>query len=137
MGDLSSIWCCFMKLKFLAGEFAICQLLPDQQLPVWDSDQQHTELLATIRTPQELTIVCSQSVVPQGPKSSLGWRCFRVEGTLGFDVVGVIARLSELLANANIPIFVISTYNTDYVLIPGGKQHSAARTLENAGYEIV
>ena len=86
--------------------------------------------------PEELTIVCSQSVVPPECQSSLGWRCFRITGTLDFDVVGVIAKLGELLANAEIPIFVISTYDTDYVLMPGAKQPAAARVLENAGYEI-
>ena len=126
-----------MKLKFLTGEFVICQLLPDQQLPDWVSGHEKTELLATIRTPEELTIVCSQSVVPTESQSSPGWRCFRIEGKLSFDIVGVIATLSELLANADIPIFVVSTYDTDYVLMPGVKQQSAAMVLEEAGYEIV
>ena len=60
-----------------------------------------------------------------------------IQGKLSFDIVGVVAKLSELLANADIPIFVVSTYDTDYVLMPGVKQQSAAMVLEEAGYEIV
>ena len=126
-----------MKLKFLSGEFAICQFLPDQQLPEWVSRPRNFGILATIWTPDEVTVVCTQEDIPHGTKSSCGWHCFRVEGTLDFGVVGVIARLSELLAQAEIPIFVISTYNTDYVLIPGRQQQTAAKVLQNAGYEIV
>jgi hypothetical protein len=126
-----------MKLKFLAGEFAICQFSPDQQIPDWVSSETNGELLATMKTAEELTIVCSQVGVPEGTKSSLGWRCFRVDQTLSFDMVGVIAKLTELLALAKIPVFVISTYNTDYVLIPGPQQQTATRELEKAGYDIV
>lgn len=126
-----------MKLKFLAGEYAICQFSPDQQIPDWILDTP-SELLATMKTADELTVVfCPQNVMPEGTKSSLGWCCFRIDETLSFDQVGVIAKLTAQLAHTKIPVFVVSTYNTDYVLIPGPRQQQAKRELKKAGYDIV
>lgn len=126
-----------MKLKFLSSEFAICQLLPDEPKPDWANQAVSGEFLTTISTKEELTIVCSQACVPNGQRSSRGWSCFRIQETLDFDVVGVIAKLSQSLADAKIPVFVISSYNTDYVLIPKSKRQSATLELEKAGYQFV
>ena len=112
-----------MKLKSLDERFAICQLPADREIPAWVTKAASPELLATIKTAAELTVVCAEICVPPGIQANRGWFCFRIEQTLDFDVVGVIAKLSQRLANVQIPIFVVSTYNTDYVLIPGTQRH--------------
>ncbi len=126
-----------MKLKFLEGSFAICQLPLDQEIPEWAAKAASSEFLATIQTAAEITVVCAEFCLPAGFQASRGWSCFRIDQTLDFDVVGVIANLSHRLADVQIPIFVVSTYNTDYVLIPSSQRHSAMLELEKAAYDFV
>lgn len=93
---------------------AVCQLPPASPLPDWI----HTSsFVAITRTAEELSVVCQQQVVPNDVKKVDNWRMFKVEGPLDFSQVGVISSLATPLAESKIPIFVISTYNTDYLLV--------------------
>ncbi len=121
-----------MKLRFLDGEFAVCQLDGNSEIPDWGKG----DFVATVRAPGELTIVCPQSSVPGNVKSSRAWRCFQFVETMDFGMIGVIARLGQVLADVEISIFVISTFNTDYVLIPRSKVQLATSQLVQAGYEF-
>lgn len=69
------------------------------------------------QTEDELSVVCDQSVVPADVKKTEGWRAFKVEGPLDFSQVGILSSLARPLAEDQIPIFVISTYDTDYLLV--------------------
>ncbi len=89
------------------------------------------------KTDEEISIVHDKDYkLDNVIEESNYWRCFRVEEQLDFDLIGIIKRISTLLANNNIPIFVVSTYNTDYVLV---KEENFAKTLdilEKNNYEI-
>jgi hypothetical protein len=120
-----------LNLTVLQDEFSVWRLAADAPLPPIEAGG----LLSITRTDDELSIV-SSSNVPAGVTAETGWRCLRVEGPLSFELTGVIGDLSAPLARAEIPIFVISTYNTDYVLVKATDLESACSALRDEGYTV-
>jgi hypothetical protein len=120
-----------LNLTVLQDEFSVWRLAADAPLPPIEAGG----LLSITRTDDELSIV-SSSIVPAGVTAETGWRCLRVEGPLSFELTGVIGDLSAPLARAGIPIFVISTYNTDYVLVKATDLESACSALRDEGYTV-
>jgi len=118
----------------LEGELANCRLPPDAEVPRWASAG---ALNAVTRTAEELSIVCASASVPDGLIASFGWRALRVAGTLEHSMTGILASLATPLAAAEIPIFVISTYDTDYVLVPADRLPQARAVLLAAGHRLV
>ena len=89
------------------------------------------------RTDEEISLVCrTVDVPPNTIERSDGWRAFRIKGTLDFSLVGILARISSILAESRIGIFAVSTYNTDYILVREADFGSALSALEARGYEI-
>lgn len=88
------------------------------------------------RTPEELSVVCSEEHVPEGVEAERGWRAFGLEGPLDFSIVGVLASVASPLAAAGISIFAVSTYDTDYVLVKGALLETATAALRKAGHEV-
>ena len=86
-------------------------------------------LVGATRTGEELSILCREERVPDGVKAERGWRAFRVEGVVDFTLFGILARIAVPLAQAHLPIFAISTYNTDYVLVRADDLDKAADVL--------
>lgn len=118
-----------MRLVPLAGTFAICRLPADAPLPAWVFHAGAT-LYSVTRTPDELSIVCDQDDVPPSiERVERGWRAFQLQGPVPFDVVGVIARLSGALAALGMPVFVVSTYDTDLVLVRESDEERAIQAL--------
>jgi hypothetical protein len=120
-----------LNLTVLQDEFSVWRLAADAPLPSIEAGG----LLSITRTDNELSIV-SSSNVPAGVTAETGWRCLRVEGPLSFELTGVLADLSAPLARAGIPIFVISTYDTDYVLVKVTDLESACSALRDEGYTV-
>jgi hypothetical protein len=84
-----------------------------------------------------LSIVCAENHVASDEcRAEPGWRCLRVSGTLDFETVGVIAALSTVLAVAKISLFVVSTYNTDYLLVRQDDLSSAIAALVEDGHTV-
>lgn len=120
-----------MKLKLLPGEFTVCQPKLPADVPVGD------DFWFLAKTDEELSLVCRTESVPgEILKSEPGWRMLRVEGVLEFSLTGILARLSGVLADAGVPIFAVSTYNTDYILIKTTSLAAALNALRRAGYGI-
>jgi hypothetical protein len=88
------------------------------------------------RTEGELSIVSSSADVPAGVTSETGWRCLRVEGPLSFELTGIVADLSAPLARAGVPIFVVSTYDTDYLMVKAADLENACTTLRDEGFVV-
>ncbi|MBR5328969.1 MAG: ACT domain-containing protein [Firmicutes bacterium] len=89
-------------------------------------------------TADEISLVCATDVVPDGVLAREdGWKAFRVEGTLDFSLIGILARISAILAAEQIGIFVVSTYNTDYVLTKAEDFERALQTLAATGYDVL
>ena len=89
------------------------------------------------RTDEELSLVCETEHTPEDTLAREdGWRGFRIVGTLDFSLVGILAKLSGILAEANIGLFAVSTYNTDYILVKAGDLDRAIDALERKGWVI-
>jgi len=117
-----------ISLRWLDGRFAFCRLdsSSDKAAPR-EFDSQ--EFLAIIRTPTEMAMVCAEDQAPDGAVVEPGWVGLRVVGTLEFEMVGIISRLATTLANAAIPIFVMSTFDTDYVFVQQSNAAAADQAL--------
>lgn len=89
------------------------------------------------RTDQEKSLVCPTSLVPDNTLvRDDGWRTFRICGELDFSLIGILAKISKILADNAIGIFAISTYNTDYILTKADNFDKSLKVLADAGYEI-
>jgi len=121
-----------LKFRQLPGLFAICQLPAAQPIPEWAASDQ---FFSVTRTQEELSIVGPQASVPAEVKADRGWICLKLQGPFPFSQTGVLSSfIGPLSANA-IPIFAISTYDTDYVLIKEGFRATALMVLQAAGHE--
>ena len=125
-----------MPLKFrrLPATFAICRLAPNAPVPEAIVD---TPFVCITRTTEELSIVCPANRLPQNAKCELPWICFKLEGPFPFSLTGVLASVIDPLAQGGIPIFAISTFDTDYVLVKEEFAESALKTLQAAGHELI
>ncbi len=124
-----------MDLDLHVGELAVCRLGPDDDVPAW-ATAVGRPLHAVTRTAQELSIVTAADLVPDEAVAERGWRAFAVRGPLDFALTGVLARLAHPLAAAGVPIFVVSTYDTDWLLIPGERLEDAWEALTAAGHRV-
>jgi len=123
-----------LRLTLLDGTLAVCRLPADAPVPGWTA---HGHFLSITRTHDELSIVCLQEAVPEDVPSEPGWRALRVDGPLAFSMVGVLASLLNPLAEAGVSVFVLSTFDTDYLLIKEENLKRAINELERAGHQIV
>ncbi len=123
-----------IRLSLLPVSLAVCQLPSQATVPTWLKSD---DLLAVIRTKEELTIVCDAECVPAGVVVEAGWRCWKVQGPLDFSLVGVLAGLANALAQAGVSIFVVSTYATDYILVKNSNLSRSREALMQKGYQIL
>ena len=120
------------SLRALPGTFAISRLAADAPIPSWPRG----EFISISRTPDELSIVSSDDAIPGDVTSERGWRCLAVAGPIPFEVTGVAARLTAPLAAAAIPLFLVSTFDTDYLLVKQELFERATAVLREAGWEV-
>ena len=124
-----------MRLSRLDGSFAVCRLDADGGVPDWFAFG--APVSAAVRRGGELSLVCADGDVPGGVTAESGWAAFEIAGPLEFTLTGVLASVAAPLANAGVPIFALSTYDTDVVLVPGDRAGDAAAALRRAGHEVV
>jgi uncharacterized protein len=122
-----------MQLRVLPDGYAVVRLHPGAELPAWVD---RGPFRSVTRTDNEVSIVCRDRDVPDGESAERGWRVLEVIGPLDFSLSGVVASLVVPLAAAEIPIFVISTFETDYVLVRGSDLDAASRALAGAGHLV-
>jgi hypothetical protein len=122
-----------LKLRLLPGTFAVCRLEPDAALPAWALAG---DLVSITRTPDELSIVCPESLVPNGILAEKSWRCIKIRGPLPFSMTGILASLVNPLAEAGVSLFAFSTYDTDYVLVKDATLERARTVLTKAGHSL-
>jgi hypothetical protein len=120
-------------LIVLAQDMAICRLPPEEAIPPW---VQNKGLTALVRTADEFSIVCNERYVPGHIKMEKGWRILKVQGPLEFSQVGVLAAIAMPLAQSGVSIFVLSTFDTDYILVKESSLLLALDALKNAGHTI-
>jgi hypothetical protein len=107
-----------LELRETSWRLAVCRFAPDAALPAWVLHAS-AEFWSITRTPHELSVVCSEDDLPPSVDQQVekDWRAFEVVGPLPFGLTGVVSGLTAPLAAAGIPVFVVSTYDTDYVLV--------------------
>jgi hypothetical protein len=123
-----------LTLQVLDGKFTIHRFDPESEIP---AQVLGSDFYSLSRTPDELSIVCRSAIEIGSEKSSSGWACLKVLGPLDFSLTGVLAGIAEVLAKADVSIFAISTYDTDYILVNAGKLEIAVQSLVAAGYNVV
>lgn len=121
-----------MKIEALKHDFTVCKVaeLSDVDLT--------SEFCFVGKTDEELSLVCLTSDAPTETLAREdGWCAFRIVGTLDFALVGILAKIASLMAENNIGIFAVSTYNTDYVLVKAEHFPRALDILAENGYEVI
>ncbi len=121
-----------MRIKKIDYDFSVCKV----------ADYSLVDLTADYcfvgKTEEENSLVCITDNVPLNViRREDGWKAFRVQGSLDFSLIGILSGISGILADTQIRIFVLSTFDTDYVLTKTEHYPSALDILEAAGYEIV
>ena len=121
-----------MELKKLPYDLTVCKVT---SLADVDLD---TEFFFLGKTDEELSLVCRTEDTPADTvERDDGWKGFRIEGVLEFSMVGILSKLSGILAENEIGLFAVSTYNTDYILVKEANFAKALEVLAAEGYTIV
>lgn len=119
-------------IEILEAEMSVCKV-QDYSRVDWESG-----LCFTAKTDEENSLVCQTKAAPENvTERDDGWRIMRIRGVLDFSLIGILAGISTELANHEIGIFVISTYNTDYILVRAGDMGKAVEVLGKRGYRMV
>jgi uncharacterized protein len=121
-----------LELTLLYESLAVCRLDPHAAIPGWATGA----FVSITRAAEELSIVCAERDVPPDAQAERGWRALVVAGPLAFSLTGVLAALATPLAAAGIPIFAISTFDTDYVLVRSSDVAAAINALRSAGHRV-
>ncbi len=120
-----------VKIEKINRDFSVCQV-KDYSLVNAES-----EYCFIGKTDEEKSLVCITDEAPENViNRDDGWKAFRIQGILDFSLIGILSRITMLLADNNIPIFTLSTYNTDYVLVKKENYQKGLEILKSAGYEI-
>ena len=113
-----------LTLKLLKETFAVCRLNKNEVIPDWINT---SDFYSITKTEGELSIVCSQD----------DFKALKIEGPLDFSLIGILSKISTILAQSKISIFAISTYDTDYILVKNTDIPRTIEVLSNENYEIL
>jgi len=122
-----------VQLRTLPDSYAIVRLQPGAELPEWVDKG---PFRSVTRTDHEVSVVCRDPDVPEGESAERGWRVLELVGPLDFSLAGVVSSLVDPLARAEIPLFVISTFETDYLLVRHADLDRTAEALEADGHTV-
>ncbi len=120
-----------MELQILPFGLTICKVSSFRDIDF------NSQLFFIGKTDEELSLVCPTEAAPQNTTAREdGWRAFRISGVLDFSLVGILAGISKVLADNDIGLFAVSTFNTDYILVKEAQFADALQVLAEAGCQI-
>lgn len=122
-----------LKLELMDERFSIHRFNESKEVP---PEVFQSNFYSISRTGEELSIVCPSSLALDSEHRNDDWICIKVAGPLDFNLTGILAKISCVLADAQISIFALSTYDTDYILVKSEKAKAATAALEEAGYKF-
>jgi uncharacterized protein len=124
------------KVRFsrVPGLFAVCQLSSDVSIPDWATQG---TFFSITRTPDELSVVCLEAQVPGSVQHENDWACLKLEGPFPFAETGILSSFVDPLCDRAIPVFAISTFDTDYVLVKSSWLETAVGILKDVGHREV
>jgi hypothetical protein len=123
-----------LTLQLGAQRVAVCRLEAGAAVPDWFATAGTPAAL--VRTAGELSLVAPQDAVPDDVRAARDWAVLAVEGPLDLALTGILATLSGVLARAGVPIFALSTFDTDLVLVPAARRQDAVEALRRAGHTV-
>ncbi len=121
-------------LQLLDAQLTIHSLPPEQSIP---SQVLDSELFFIGKTADEVSIVCLSEIDIDSEEAEPGWQALEVLGPLGFSLTGILSNISGVLANANISIFAVSTFETDYIMVKALHISDAIKALRKNGYKVL
>lgn len=120
-----------MELKIIKDSLTVCKLASTDDIDL------SKDFYFIGKTDEEISLVCRTDDTPEHTtEREDGWRGFRIQGVLDFSLIGILAKISGILAENEIGIFAVSTYNTDYILVKEENYEKALKVLAAAGYDI-
>ena len=120
-----------MELKTIPYRFTVCKLMSVGDLP------SGIDFCFTAKTDEEISLVCKTTDVPENTLvRDDGWKGFRIEGILDFSLIGILSKISAILAENKVGIFAVSTYNTDYIFVKEENFDKAINALKDNGYDV-
>lgn len=124
-----------MNLKRISADFSICKLTGPVDL---EKLAEGAGFWFLAKTDEELSLVCETPWAPEdaGERED-GFLAFRIEGVLDFSLIGILSKISTILADHGIGIFAVSTFNTDYILVKKENYENALKHLADAGYRVI
>lgn len=122
-----------LDLTLLSHRLGIVRRSPDATLPAWAIG---SPFFSMTRSHDELSILCEESRIPKDQTQDGGWRCLKVHGPLKLSEVGILAALAGCLAQANISLLAISTYDTDFLLCKHTQLNEAVQALRAKGHSV-
>ena len=122
-----------LRFRQLPDLYAIVRLAPNTPIPAWAAQGDFSSIT---RTAEELSIVCPLNNIPKDVNAGPRWICLKLEGPFPFSQTGVLLSFIEPLSTNAIPIFAISTYDTDYILVQKEFQDAALEALQSAGHDL-
>ncbi|HYH04808.1 MAG TPA: ACT domain-containing protein [Bacillota bacterium] len=123
-----------LTFKVLEHHYGVAKLDSAALLPQWATGG---EFVSFTRTSEELSVVCEAERIPSHVTSETQWRILKIEAVLDFALVGILAAVSTILAREAISIFVLSTFNTDYILIKEDNLVKAIAVLLQEGHQVI
>jgi len=123
-----------LTFRQLHGIFAVCRLPADSPVPPWAL---HGAFFSVTKTADELSIVCLQANVPEHTSAELNWAALKLEGPFPFAMTGILSSFIAPLSASGIPIFAISTFDTDYVFVKQEILTTALEKLSAAGHQFL
>lgn len=125
-----------LRLSRVTGEFVVARLDPSRPVPR-DIFTVVAPVLSVTRTRSEVSIVCPPAVAPPGADVDGPWTAWYIEGPIPFGMTGVVQAVVSPLSARGIPVFVLSTFDSDVILVPAGNTEEAETALQDAGHELV
>jgi hypothetical protein len=122
-----------LSLSVLPGRMALCRLGPDEAIPDWVFS---ASFWSITRTDEELSLLLPEDSVPSSWMAKKGWCCLKVLGPLDLALTGVLASLTTPLAQAEVSTLAVSTYDTDYLLVPEADYDRAKEALAEHGHHL-
>jgi hypothetical protein len=116
-----------IELELLPDRLGVARLDPQAPVPHWAAGVEG--FCSITRTDAELSIVCREAAIPPEVEAQRDFACLRVAGPLDFSEIGILAALTTVLARTGISVFTVSTYDTDYLLLPAERVEDAVAAL--------
>ncbi len=118
-----------MELKKLDYKLTVCKVADISAIDL------STEFFFIGKTDEEISLVCKTENTPESTiEREDGWKGFRIQGVLDFSLIGILSKITGILADHKIGVFAVSTYNTDYILVKEENFELSLKVLESAGY---